>query len=167
MTTGEVRTEREARRRDEAKEVRVDRDEIVALLAIARLDMEAAAACEVAAEIVDIEELRRTLLSFRDDHERHVEDIVTFARSRGTNVMVTGLDRECSPFAALASSMGTLDPDAAIEALLGDERLTNATYETALRLIPDEVALKIVKRNAQDVVRHLAMLERWVAEHVS
>lgn len=166
MTTGEVRPpEREARREEEAKQERVDPDEIVALLAIARLDMEAAAAYEVAAAAVGHEALKRTLLSFRDDHDRHVRDLVAFARSRDTNVKVTELDRERSPFVALAASMGVLDPEAAVEAIIGNEQLTNATYETALWLVSDDEALEIVKRNAADEVRHLKTLAEWVAEH--
>jgi rubrerythrin len=137
---------------------------MLALLAIAKLDMEAAAAYEVAADQAE-DRLREMLSGFRDDHRRHVKDLVAFAKKRGMDVQVTEPDRDSSVLAALAYAVGSLEPAAAIEGLVGNELLTNATYETALWAVTDDEALVIVRRNREDERRHLEALNAYAAEH--
>jgi rubrerythrin len=145
--------------------VEVDPDEIRALLAVARLDMEAAEAYQIAAGEAEDAPLQRMLTSFADDHRRHVDDLVDFARRHHVDVEVKPLDPGGSVLVALASTVGGLDPAAAVEALIANELLTNATYETVSWLVSDEEALAIVERNGKDEVRHLEALTRYAAEH--
>ncbi|HZU83095.1 MAG TPA: helix-hairpin-helix domain-containing protein [Polyangiaceae bacterium] len=147
----------------EEEEVTADEDEIEALMAVAQLDLEAAAAYEIAAEQVDDDELGRMLLKFRDDHRRHVDDLTRFAKSRGISVaMPREIDQ--SVLVGLISSVGVLDPTAALEALIGNEQLTNATYDTAAWLVSDDEALAIVQRNREDERRHLDALTAYARE---
>lgn len=151
----------------EAEAEEVDRDEIEALMAIARLDMEAAAAYEVAASAVDDAALRRLLERFQGDHERHVADLTSYAKGRGFDVRVTEFDPESSVLVGLVSSVGAIDPDAVLEAMVGNEQLTNATYETALWLVSDDDAQTIVQRNRDDERRHLEALLEYAKQHES
>jgi hypothetical protein len=140
-------------------------DEVRALTAIARLDLEAAAAFGLAADSVEDARLRRMLHAFRDDHRRHVDAIVGFSRAKGMEIHITPIEAERSPFVAIASSVGALDPRAAVEAVIGNELLTNATYDTAGWLISDSGALTIVRRHCSKERDHLDALTRWAHEH--
>jgi rubrerythrin len=133
-------------------------------VAIARLDLEAAAAYEVIAESADDPKLKKMLTSFAKDHRRHVEDIQAFAEANDFVVEIPLPDGRQSSFVALAVAVGGLDEDAALETLIGNEHLTNRTYETALWLITDEEALAIVEKNREDERRHITALMDYAAE---
>ncbi|MGD0676986.1 MAG: helix-hairpin-helix domain-containing protein [Polyangiaceae bacterium] len=137
----------------------IDREELEALGAIAQLDLESAAAYETAAMATASEKVRRMMLSFRDDHRRHVEELSQLVRSHGADFEpVRAADVDRSTLVQLAATFCKLDPGAALEALLGSEQLTHRTYETASWLIGDDRALEIVERNRRDERHHVEAL---------
>jgi hypothetical protein len=100
-TTHETAWEHEWRRRFELDRtenehapeayVRLEAHEIGAILAVARLDVEAAVAYEISAQAVDEEPLGKMLLSFADDHRQPVEDLVLLARRGRSDVQPSGV----------------------------------------------------------------------------
>ncbi len=133
-------------------------EEVGALIAIAMMDAEAAAAYGAAAEVVDDDGIRETILSFQKDHLRHVDDLNAIITERGGEAArrdpPTG-----SVMVTLAQSMGALGTDEAILALIGNEQLTNSVYATALELGLDEQTVAVLERNKADEERHLEALE--------
>ncbi len=147
---------------EDEEEEEVDTDEIEALLGIAQLDSEAATAYEIAAESVSSNELQGMLRAFAGDHRRHIEDLQKFMRDNGAKAEVAS---DGSSIVSIARAMGALDPQAALESIMGNELLTNAIYETALWVVSNDEALAIVRRNREDEARHLQALQAWAAEH--
>ncbi len=140
----------------------VDAEEIAALLAIAQLDVEAAEAYAIAAGSVTNQELRKMLRTFEGDHRRHVEDLQEFMRGQGAKAETPA---DGSSIVAIAGAMGAIDPQASLEAIIGNELLTNSIYETALWVVTSEEALEIVRRNREDEARHLQALQAWADQH--
>jgi competence ComEA-like helix-hairpin-helix protein len=141
---------------DEDVDLEIDEEEIAALLAIASLDREAAAAYDVVADAVEDERVREMLRGFAEDHRRHVQDLHAVVRELGAEVSVE--PPEGGVLVALAASLGAIDPSAAIEALVANEQLTNGTYETASWIVSSTAADEVVERNATDEQRHLRAL---------
>lgn len=135
----------------------IDQDEIAALTAIANLDLEAALVYEIVAELASDGQLRDMLLSFADDHRRHVEELDRVVGD------VSGKAPERShpaggTLVGLATTIGALDIDAAVETLVSNEELTNGTYETAMWVVSLSAAEPVLKKNASDEQRHLRSL---------
>ncbi len=133
-------------------------EEVGALVAIAMMDAEAAAAYGAAADVVDDDGIRETILSFQKDHLRHVDDLNAIITERGGNA-VRRDPAMGSVMVTLAQSMGALGTDEAILALVGNEQLTNSVYATALELGLDEKTVAVLERNKADEERHLETLE--------
>lgn len=138
--------------------------QVAALLAIAQMDGEAAAAYEAAAELIDEEEVSAQLREFAGDHQRHVEDIGKLVEQLGAEPEVAAPPPEASVFATLASAVGVLGVRAALLTLGDSEQFTNATYSTALELITDPNARAVLQRNLADEERHLAWLSAQTSE---
>src|SRR5690606_1545800 len=54
-----------------------------------------------------------------------------------------------------------LGPRAAVLSLVGNERFTNATYETALEFVSNPEARALLEKNFEDEQRHLAWLLQY------
>jgi uncharacterized protein (TIGR02284 family) len=133
------------------------------------LDHDAVGAYEAAIERIDVTMLRTRLSEFQDDHRRHIRDLSDVVRRLG------GQPRQrpdikgfiLKGFTAITSSMGN---EAALKAMRGNEKLTNSTYQNALKETwPDDIRA-IIERNYGDERRHLAFIEdalrtrSWEAE---
>jgi rubrerythrin len=128
---------------------------VLCLERLARLDMDALRAYGRAADAVGDDRIRACLLAFRDDHERHIEELSTqIVRLGGepprrtpdaAGVVLEGLT-------AAAGAGGTLGT---LWAMQMNELLTNATYQAASALeLPADVA-PLVARGADDERRHI------------
>jgi competence protein ComEA len=133
--------------------------ELEELIAIAELDREAAAAYDLAAYGLPSEEVRDQLTAFRDDHLRHVVDIGALLRTRGVDLPDETGRAEASAMADLAAAAVEMGTKATLLAMIGNERLTNGTYESALLAITDPDARALLERNFADDKRHLAWLQ--------
>lgn len=122
------------------------------------LDHDAVGAYEAAIERIDVEFLRSRLREFQDDHRRHIQELSGVVTGLG------GKPREkpdvkgfaLKGFTAITSMMGN---EAALKAMQGNEKLTNRTYEQALKESWPEDVRGIIERNFRDEQRHLAFIE--------
>jgi rubrerythrin len=154
-------THTEAHRREreeliEEEEV-ADEEELASLLALADLDLEAAMVHEMVAEAVDERDLKSLLTSFAEDHRRHLEELERLVREQGGKVEERR-ERVGGILMTLASTIGATDTEAAVEALIANEQLTNATCETAMWVISMDAAQNVLKKSAADEQRHLRSL---------
>lgn len=122
------------------------------------LDYDAVGAYEAAIDRIDVEFLRSRLREFQGDHRRHIQELSRVVVGLG------GKAREkpdvkgffIKGFTAITSVMGN---EAALKAMQGNEKLTNRTYEQAMKEgWPEEVRV-IIERNFRDEQRHLAFIE--------
>lgn len=154
-TQTDVERGREDEERPEIGE-EIDVDDVEALAAVAALDLEAALVYELVADTVEAVELADMLRGFAADHRRHVEDLERIIEEESG--ARPERDERGGILYALASTMGQLDDDAAIEALIANERLTNGTYETAQWVVALPQARAVLERNFADEQRHLTSL---------
>lgn len=134
-----------------------DEEELASLVALADLDVEAAMVYEMVAETVDERDLKSMLTSFAEDHRRHVEELERIVREEGGKIEERR-ERAGGILMMLASTIGATDTEAAVEALIANEQLTNAIYETAMWVISMDAAQEVLKKNASDEQRHLRSL---------
>jgi rubrerythrin len=147
------------KQRDGVAEVDVEISPAEMLATLARLDLEAALAYEVAARVVKDRELAGPLASFARDHRRHVEAIDRVLRGLGAPTVGEAL--EGPPFlAGLMQIAGPLGPDVIVVALLGNEQLTNLGCDAALAYEWDGALEAMLRRFQADEERHLG----WLAE---
>jgi uncharacterized protein (TIGR02284 family) len=122
------------------------------------LDYDAVGAYEAAIDRIDVESLRMSLRTFQQDHERHIQDLSRVV------TMLGGTPRQrpdmkgfiLKGFTAVTSMMGN---EAALQAMRGNEVLTNRTYQMALNEDWSDEARRIIERNYSDEQRHLAFIE--------
>lgn len=134
-------------------------EEVEALAALARMDLEAAEAYDIASEAIDDPTIVRTLQDFRDDHARHFENINQIIVQRGFEPVEPSVDPEESMFLALVDTSVALGPLAALLSLISSEQLTNSTYESAMMLGFDEDVMSVLERANEDEKRHLSTLQ--------
>jgi uncharacterized protein (TIGR02284 family) len=122
------------------------------------LDHDAVGAYEAAINRIDVESLRMSLREFQNDHLRHIQDLSRVVSSLG------GTPRQkpdvkgfvLKGFTAITSMMGN---EAALKAMQGNEKLTNRTYEHALKEGWTDEVRTVIDRNFRDEQRHLAFIE--------
>jgi uncharacterized protein (TIGR02284 family) len=122
------------------------------------LDYDAVGAYTAAIDRIDVESLRMSLREFQRDHERHIQDLSRVVTTLG------GTPRQkpdikgfiLKGFTAITAMMGI---EAALQAMRGNEVLTNRTYQMALDEEWSDEARRIIERNFSDEKRHLAFIE--------
>ncbi|MCY1073341.1 ferritin-like domain-containing protein [Archangium lansingense] len=122
------------------------------------LDYDAVGAYEAAINRIDVESLRMRLREFQQDHERHIQDLSRVVVGLGGKPR-TKPDAKgfiLKGFTAVTSMMGN---EAALQAMRGNELLTNRTYRVALDEEWSDETRAIIERNFSDEQRHLAFIE--------
>ena len=130
-----------------------------ALTALAQMDLEAAEAYRIAADSFADRDVTEQLNSFREDHLKHVDNLERLITAMGGDE----LDREGteeSVLASLAAAASEMGPGPSLRAMIGNERLTNSTYESILTLEWEKEIKQVLQRNLQDEKRHLRWLEQ-------
>ncbi len=140
-------------------------DIIEKLNSLIQLDVDAVRAYEQAIERIDVPSIRSEIIRFQGDHKRHIADLSELVRQLGGKPIEASPDVEgffIEGFTALRSITGTAG---ALQAMKGNEELTNKRYEDALHLggLPDDV-LSVIRRNREDERRHLTYIERTLEE---
>lgn len=125
------------------------------------LELDALENYRIAADGLEKGQLRRTLLQFVDDHERHVRDVSAIVRRLGRGepppVDVERLETQVK-LNRIGGDVGVLS---ALEAM---EDTTNLLYEKGRELHDLEPDLqKVLARGLEDERRHRAWLEEQVA----
>ncbi len=137
-------------------EVAISPTELVTVLA--RLDVEAALAYDAAAAACGDAEVARQLRQFAGDHRRHV-DALNRVLEREEEATVSAPEHE-PVLAGIVKVAAPLGLDVIVVALLGNEQLTNLSYDGALAYEWDGEDEAMLERIAADEQRHLAWLAR-------
>ena len=128
------------------------------LNALIALDHDAVGAYEAAIHRIDVESLRMSLRGFQADHVRHIEDLSRVVTQLGGTPRTApdAMGFLLKGFTAVTSMMGN---EAALQAMRGNELLTNRTYRMALDEEWSDDTRAIIERNFSDEQRHLAFIE--------
>ncbi len=138
-------------------ELEIEVSPLELLSALARLDLVAALAYETAAALSADAEVERQLGRFAADHRRHVDALNRIlAREGEPSVTVIGGDVPLLP--GIMKLAGPLGPEVVVIALLGNEQLTNLSYDGALAYRWDDALEATLEGFAADEQRHLAWL---------
>lgn len=139
------------------------KDIINELTSLAQLDIDAIHAYDQAIKNTDVLSIREQLAQLKADHERHVRDLSdAILNMRGQPPAFTPDFKGflIQGFTAVRSATGT---EGALNAMRGNEILTNRTYARALSLdFPAEVKA-LVQKNLSDEQRHLRSIEQWLS----
>ena len=133
-------------------------DIIAELNDLLQLDHDAVQAYTVAIDVVRDESLRESLVEFRADHKRHIEELAALVRARGA--VPTELPHPTAPLKLAVQALGAMPGDTslllAFKAVEGQVRDKYARF--AARPFPDDAA-DVIRRAAQDENRHYAWVE--------
>jgi hypothetical protein len=135
--------------------------ELEALLGLAQMDAEAAAAYEIVADYGVPPAMRQRLIEFAKEHERHVNEIGEFLIEQGVEPDIALPDPDASCCANLTNALAALGGRSALAMLRATELFTNAAYAAVLEVVVDPDAFVILQRNFADEQRH----QRWLGEH--
>jgi rubrerythrin len=127
------------------------------LTSLARLDLEAALAYETAAELSAERDVARQLGAFAKDHRRHV-DALNRILAREDEPTVSAGGGAVPVLPGIMKLAGPLGPEVIVVALLGNEQLTNLSYDGALAYQWDEDVETLLQGFAADEQRHLGWL---------
>jgi rubrerythrin len=133
---------------------------------LAQLDVDAIGLYEAAMERITIPFVREKLSEFRVDHVRHVQDLNEEISELGGQPVSNSPDLKGTVlrgFTAVTSMMGT---QAALLAMIGNEELTNLSYEAALKLNWSPDLRMLIEKNFFDEKRHLAWLKEALRQRV-
>jgi len=129
---------------------------------LAQLDVDAMDLYEAAIARIHVPAVKEKLQAFRVDHDRHVQDL-------NAKILQLGGERvEHVPdlkgkilrgFTAITSMMGT---EAALMAMMGNEELTNRTYQAALKMDWQAEERALIEKNYGDERRHLEWIKQAV-----
>jgi uncharacterized protein (TIGR02284 family) len=129
------------------------------------LDYDAVGAYQAAIDRIDVETLRISLKAFQQDHERHIRDlskvVTTLGGTPRTKPDTKGFILK--GFTAVTSMMGN---EAALQAMRGNETLTNRSYRAALDEDWSDEARKIIERNYADEQRHLKFIQEALRDRL-
>lgn len=121
------------------------------------LDIDATNAYEAAINRMTAPQLKQQLLEFKGDHERHTQEltaaVVKFGGEPRTRPDVKGFFLK--GFTAITSMMGD---EAALQAMRGNETLTNKKYKDALGENWSEDLRALIEKNYSDEQRHMAFI---------
>ena len=134
----------------------MDRDEMVKNLNdLIKVDIDASSAYMQAVEKIDDVDIEEQLMSFREDHERHIDSLNDELQKMGETPPKRSKDLKghlMEGFTALKSVTGT---HGTLEAMKSNEKHTNKKYQEALGWdIPEEIH-RIIQENYEDVQQHL------------
>ncbi|HEY3306828.1 MAG TPA: DUF2383 domain-containing protein [Desulfuromonadaceae bacterium] len=132
-----------------------------------QLDIDACHAYDQAIEKIDELVVKEKLVLFKADHRRHVDVLSAKMAQLGGTPPEFAKDFKgffISGFTALRSLTGT---GGALEAMETNERLTNSSYEKAVKEdFPTDIATTI-RENYADEQRHLSFIREALSRHHS
>lgn len=135
-----------------------------ALSRLVQLDVDAVRAYDQAIDHLDHVEIRRKLMEFRQDHVQHIERLSSAIRRNEGEPPERSRDVKgfvIEGFTAIGSRLGI---EGALQAMRGNEKLTNAAYDEALELdLPWDVR-HLVETHRDDERRHLRFIEKTLKD---
>lgn len=128
-----------------------------------QLDLDAVQAYALARRGVNVRALHDALDEMKRDHDRHVEQLGRVLTARGAAVP-HGVDLKGALLGGMAALRALAGAEGALKALRQGEQLTLGRYAKALTMNWPDSLLDLVRRFHGDEHRHLATIERWLAE---
>jgi uncharacterized protein (TIGR02284 family) len=142
------------------EELMEDRDKIIDRLeALIHLDVDAVHAYEQALDRIEAPTIAARLASFRDDHERHIDDLMAAIRSLGAQPPEPSRDIKGVLLEGMTALRSMTGSEGALKAMKMNEELTNRRYQEALEADLPPTIRAVVERNRMDEARHLAYIE--------
>ncbi len=133
---------------------------------LVQLDIDAIHAYEQAIEKTDVPTVKTRLAEFKNDHQKHVNNLSPFVQQFGEQIPTFSPDLKgylLQGFTALRSVTGT---EGALKAMKTNEMLTNKKYSEALSWeLPNHIR-NIVESNRDDEKRHLEFIEQCIKDEV-
>lgn len=135
-------------------------DLIDELSSLMKVDYDAIQTYNQAIDEVDVPNIRNQLVQFRDDHERHIDNLSALLHSMGaqpperlSSVKTFFLEG----FTAVRSMSGT---EGALKAMESNEKTTNKAYSEALdKDLPADIRTQVLE-NYEDEERHLQYISQ-------
>lgn len=139
---------------------------IVKLRGLARLDVDAIGTYDAAIAKVGSEEVRLKLSEFRLDHVRHVQDLNALLVKLGGEQVAMAPDPKGVVLKTMTSLGSMLGTEAALVSMMGNEGLTNLTYELALKAEWSDEERAVIEKNRGDERLHLAWIKDALVQRV-
>lgn len=134
---------------------------------LTQLDIDAVHAYEQALKEIKKNEIFINIKKFQEDHARHINELSAVIVSLNGEPPKRTQDFKgylIEGFTSLRSITGT---EGALKAMQTNEKLTNATYEKALKKLQEDDAMEnikaLVSKNYEDEKRHLAYIKNALA----
>lgn len=139
---------------------------VVKLRGLARLDVDAIGTYDAAIAKVENEEVRLKLSEFRLDHVRHVQDLNALLVKLGGDQVAMEPDAKGVVLKTMTSMGSTLGTEAALVSMMGNEGLTNLTYELALKAEWNDEERAVIEKNRGDERLHLNWIKDALLQRV-
>ncbi|NUO48540.1 MAG: ferritin-like domain-containing protein [Polyangiaceae bacterium] len=134
------------------------------LNALIQLDYDAVQAYDRAIAKIESEMIKRDMESFRRDHERHIIDLSECVRELGGVPEELGRDFKGVLLEGLTALRSVTGTAGALKAMKTNEEITNRVYDDALGTTLPANIRRVIERNRDDERRHLAYIQRALAE---
>jgi rubrerythrin/limonene-1,2-epoxide hydrolase len=128
-----------------------------------QLDHDAVEAYTIAIDRIRDAGRRESLVSFRADHKRHIEELAALVRARGG--LPVELPHPTGVLKLAVQALGSLGDDTSLLlAFKAVEGQVRDKYQRVARRITDGDAAEVVTRGADDEKKHYAWVERTLQE---
>ena len=144
-------------------ETQSDHKVIAALNDLLQLDHDAVEAYTIAINTTRSDTYRETLVGFRADHKRHIEELAALVRSYGTVPAELPHPTGVLKLAVQAVGAAGGDPALLLAFKAVEGQVVGKYQRMARRRFPGDIA-DVVKRAAADEERHYAWVERTLAQ---
>lgn len=142
-----------------------NKDLITHLVKLAQLDIDAIRAYEQAISKIENTDVETHLMQFCDDHRKHVQELSSEIKSLGGTPPENKPDIKGYLIEGFTALMGITGTKGALKAMKSNEKLTNSTYEKALKEEGIPVKIRdLLERNLQDERRHLSYIENALTQ---
>lgn len=131
-----------------------------------QVDIDAVGAYEQALDKIEDPDIREHLVTFREDHQRHIIELSSYLMRNGKEPPKQSPDFKgfmIGGFTSLRSITGT---DGALKAMKSNEKLTNKEYDEAVNWELDPTARTIIEKGRKDEQAHLAYIEEQLTIRV-
>lgn len=133
---------------------------------LVQLDIDAFHAYAQAIKMIDITEVRETLLAFQLDHERHIRELSEAIAKHGGRPPDFARDFKGFLMEGMTAIVSTMGVEGALTAMRINEEATNVAYERAVALELPEPFRRIVDGAKRDERHHRQYIERAISQKV-
>lgn len=151
---------------NQAKEKAMNNDEILnVLIDLCRLDIDAVGAYEIALKNIDDVDVYNQIDKFRQDHERHIEDLNGLIERYGSEPQKRTPDFKGYLIEGMTALRSITGLEGALKAMEANEVITNKKYREALEENPSlpEGVKGLLNENFNDEKHHLAYIRETLS----